>query len=303
MYRKINRLKTLIFLVFSLSFLISSANAQQISCGTDVSKEYLQMMIARKKALAQARTSEVNQSKLPALKTLSITAWIVKDSLRNPGLTAFEINQAIALVNLDFKPMNLQFKVCDVKYIENFQYDSLVAKPGPGIGTNELSQMYIKYKDENRINMYFVKYLISDKGGVAYGLAPKPSIGSKAEDWVIITKPAVGDNKTIAHELGHFFGLPHTFETENGVEVVKRINCSTTGDNFCDTDADPQGDADGLTCQLKNGSKDSNGDFYTPPISNIMSYYPPSCKCTPGFTPDQYKWMMDMYLNNRKYLY
>ena len=45
------------------------------------------------------------------------------------------------------------------------------------------------------------------------------------------------NGSTLPHEVGHFYGLPHTHDQGN--ELVNGSNCATAGDNFCDTPADP----------------------------------------------------------------
>ena len=48
----------------------------------------------------------------------------------------------------------------------------------------------------------------------------------------------------LAHELGHALGLPHTHgytNTGTTTELVDGSNCTTNGDRFCDTPADPAG--------------------------------------------------------------
>jgi hypothetical protein len=158
--------------------------------------------------------------------------------------------------------------------------------------------LYIQYHDESTVNMYFVSKI--NKGGAFVGgYAHGPGDPS---DIVAINKSAVGDGKTISHELGHYFGLMHTFETKMGTELVSRTAaCSATGDMLCDTEADPYPVGTESGCEFVSGTKDANGLFYTPPLGNIMSYYPPACKC--GFTPGQFAIMTNVYLTMRSYLY
>jgi hypothetical protein len=188
--------------------------------------------------------------------------------------------------------MNMAFKICNVKYIDNSQYDSLIA--WIPLKENE-SRMYAQFHDSSTINMYFATK-VNVGGALVAGYAHPPG----GKDIVAIAKANVGDKKTISHELGHYFGLLHTFET-SGELVDRKLNCSTSGDFLCDTEADPFpfGTLEG--CEYVSGTKDPSGTYYTPPIGNIMSYYPPSCKC--GFSPGQFTLMTDVFLNKRNYLY
>ena len=122
-------------------------------------------------------------------------------------------------------------------------------------------------------------------------------------DAVFLQKQALKGKKTIPHEMGHFFGLAHTFENATGSELVNESNCGAAGDLICDTEADPY-PAGGVNaqCQYQGGAKDSNGDYYTPPVDNIMTYWS-AANCSCRFTIGQYNWMLAEYLGKRNYLW
>ncbi len=107
------------------------------------------------------------------------------------------------------------------------------------------------------------------------------------------------DNGTYPHELGHFFGLYHTHQdtqfgnsdpdAENVARTGPQSNCLIAGDLLCDTDADPRytsGFFNQSTCSYTGTQADEYGVTYTPPVDNIMSYYPDACGGI--FTSDQY---------------
>ena len=119
------------------------------------------------------------------------------------------------------------------------------------------------------------------------------------EDFIVISKQSLG---AVTHEMGHFFGLYHTFETQFGQELANGSNCITAGDLICDTPADPgASNTAPPDCQLLPYTQDINGDWYVPHIGNIMSYYSDDCTC--GFTTQQYNKMASNYLNSRFYLW
>lgn len=104
----------------------------------------------------------------------------------------------------------------------------------------------------------------------------------------------------VVHELGHFFGLAHTFECAFGSETED--SCSTSGDLICDTPPDrgPRGIRGIAACEdgtMLNGSCSGACDAKIctdgsmPDSYNRMSYY----HCEPGhFTAEQHDFMRCM---------
>ena len=66
------------------------------------------------------------KTKLPCIdKEFSVVAHIVKDSLGVANIDAAQINNLVNSVNPIFDSICVSFKVCDIKYIDNFMYDTL----------------------------------------------------------------------------------------------------------------------------------------------------------------------------------
>jgi Metallo-peptidase family M12B Reprolysin-like len=114
-------------------------------------------------------------------------------------------------------------------------------------------------------------------GGWAYGIPNTylSTSGSNMEDVQDI----------LAHEMGHCFGLYHTFETAHGVENVNRNggcrDCDTDGDLICDTPADKDTDPDFIapaTCEYTGLARDECGVPYQMAPTNIMTYGRRSCR-------------------------
>jgi hypothetical protein len=89
---------------------------------------------------------------------------------------------------------------------------------------------------------------------------------------------------TLPHEMGHDFGLYHTFETFNGarIENVARTglctNCTYSGDQLCDTEADPENTPVDNNCIYTGTALDGCNMPYTPNTHNIMTYGNRSCR-------------------------
>jgi hypothetical protein len=219
-------------------------------------------------------------------RTLSITLHVAQDSLGNTGIPDTFMDVPIEVLNSVFEPIGLSFEICETRIMENYQFN--IFERG-----EELSQTLGMYFRPNTINLYLVKTIESGPDNFIDGFAQLPGgIG-----YVFMSKDSQNFTKALIHEMGHYFGLYHTFEEDFGIELVDGSNCQTTGDLVCDTEADANSDADNLPFPNCNYTgtpvTDANGDFYVPPTNNYMSYYTPDCLCR--FTPQQYNRMLEQY--------
>lgn len=106
-------------------------------------------------------------------------------------------------------------------------------------------------------------------------------------------------NTTFAHELGHYFSLPHPFDNLNGIlEFVDGSNCTVGGDLFCDTRADILNYR--WDCPYTGGAVDPKGVPYDPDSSLYMSYA--LDRCTYRFSPQQRNAMVNYLNSKRSYL-
>ena len=112
-----------------------------------------------------------------------------------------------------------------------------------------------------------------DLNGIAYAI-PNTYL-SVVDDAILSTT----NTSTLAHEMGHCFGLYHTFEGQFGAENPARTgscaNCDTKGDYLCDTEADRNTSETSIsTSCLYTGTLKSSCDqmpFVMEP-RNIMTY-------------------------------
>jgi len=246
----------------------------------------------------------IRDKPIPCLnKKFSIIVHIVRDSFGLPGIPEMMVEENIETLNKDFEPMCVSFEVCEFRYIDNFQYDTLE------LARNEWAELQTIYHQENRINLFLVTTIDTDNPSVICGFANLEGITKTQDGGIVMLKSCIGaDFRSLSHEMGHYFGLLHTFEGQ-GVELVDGSNCTVVGDLICDTPADPympgqnlenfiniDVDGDGkLECRFINGARDANGEYYRPDVGNIMSYYPDECKC--GFTKDQFAKMAEVCLS------
>ena len=236
---------------------------------------YMTLFVCGMVASASAQTKK----RLPCIdKQFSIVAHIFKDSLGGFAATEGQINGWIAGVNGYFDSICITFTVCEFQYHDNFTYTKHNAD-------EEWAEMQTLYHVKNRINIFYVDSIEIPEG--ACGYAGLGSINNLNSSGIVIMKGC--GTGTHAHEMGHYFGLEHTFMDSQTTELVNGSNSLSTADNIADTPADPYIHPNPMAdyvagCRFISMLQDANGDYYDPIVGNIMSYYP--CGCS--FTCEQY---------------
>lgn len=149
---------------------------------------------------------------------------------------------------------------------------------------------FSQYNEPNVCNVY-----ISPDLDVC-GFATYPGLSSGGG--VFLNKSCYGKGTTtLQHEMGHWLGLPHTFEQTSPVEYVDGSNCSTKGDRFCDTPADFVDYR--ASCPYNGLETDPKGDLYKNVIDETlyMSYFLDDCQNR--FSPMQQAEMNSTLTNDR----
>lgn len=230
---------------------------------------------------------------LPCInKEFSVVLHIVQDSLGETNLDMAEVEEDFMNLNEYFKPICVSFKVCEERIIENWWYDEHSQE-------EHWEELQVLYHQKNRINIFYVM-TIEDPPNMG-GYAGLGDIVETDTSGIVLEKGS--GTRTLAHEMGHYFGLYHTFEG-SGVELVDGSNCAVVADSICDTPADPFVEGSDVSsfvnddCRFIFMGRDANDDYYDPIVGNVMSYYPEDCDC--GFTHEQYMRMANVYLSGSK---
>lgn len=244
-------------------------------------KSFLLLILFSNNLFSQSRTS------LECVeREFNVIVHIVTDSLRIPKINASQANVAIAAVNIAWKPICMKFNICEIRIDSNFNFMKW------HIDTMEKEYLALNYRPR-LINIIVVDSI--KKPVNASGYASLGGISSRNRPYVIVT----GSGGALwIHELGHYFGLDHTFEgtSENSPVLADNSNCSSNGDFICDSPPDPyeftDGHYDKTDCIYLGSGKDANGKYYNPLIENYMSYY---SGCKKSFTHMQYEKMILTY--------
>jgi hypothetical protein len=278
------------FFLFSATFLMAQTtkSANRFGCGTPSPTvdqiRYTLDVVAKKALLRNAGTTCV-----------PLYAHVVRNGDGTGGITKRVLNRGLSSLNIVFKPANIEFYWAGIDYANSSYYYNYNSLNGAEAGLVNLFTTV-----PNAVNVYYTNEVIVDgnsTGGYTY--FPE-NLASKNRVFMANWGQDNDVNGSFAHELGHYFNLYHTHQgTENGpdddaAENVARVgdekNCDAKGDLLCDTQADPKGSYTNVNvqCAYTGGGLDRFNRPYTPPVDNIMSYFPDECGANHHFfTPNQ----------------
>lgn len=278
----------IVFVAFQLMFL----KAQNARCGVD--------LIQLSEQESEAADALFQRVKAPRVKSniidsVAVTVHLVESRAQPEAVdfTIADIEREIQRTNEVFAGAGIYFFICGTpRYVEDAGSYNFTT----GDALNEF------YYVPNTINIYFVNDLFSNSGQALCGYAQFPFVLTPEDRYIMMNKFCSTDGGTLTHELGHFYGLLHTHDTQYGRELVDGSNCRSAGDRLCDTSADPNlGNPNYLSgCTYIGLAEDKNGEKYSPPVSNYMSYAPANCQYF--FSEEQERLIQDVHQNENAYL-
>ena len=266
----------LILAALSLPFL--GVNAQT-NCATEMPPEMINWLKAYKQANPGGpgfkKTSATSVTYLP------IKIHIVGNDLGGSYYRFNTLLDAFCTLNSQYEPYGWQFYIYEgVNYINSETLNR---------HTSGYRQIINNQSDPDVANMFFV----DDPNGACGYYSGWGGPNNQGYMAIQDGSCAAPDNSTIAHELGHFFSLPHTFfgwEGRNPSEPatfnderVDGSNCGFAGDYFCDTPADYISNR--WRCPYNQVKSDFNGDQYQVDGTFFMSYS--NDACTDKFSDEQ----------------
>ncbi|MBG85036.1 MAG: hypothetical protein CMJ40_10905 [Phycisphaerae bacterium] len=247
---------------------------------------------------------EVGRDGLPKI-CIPITCHIVRFSDGSEGIPEERIDLAIENLNIDFESVNMEFfREGDFVFLDSNQFAEIDVFGG------EWETLFQQSPVEGTVNVWFVP---EAPGICGLGTFPIPEFPNQGILMVNDCTATASNRSTFSHEFGHYFNLFHTFrgsplvpDNPGPEECVDGSNCETAGDLICDTNADfgrtcSNGNfAANGQCQLTCNELDpcGSGDFYDPPLRNLMSYTIPQ-RCRSEFTAEQLARMRAVALDER----
>lgn len=209
-----------------------------------------------------------------------LRVYIVRRSDGTGGADEAVLYQSLAETNALYVQANIQLYLCGApRYIDNTAWYDFNQN-------NEATLTAAPNYDDNQLNVYITHSIQISAGNIVSGYAYlNPGNGYRK---IIISEITA---RAFSHELGHTFGLAHTFNNNNSAvvadrELVARTNCTTTGDLLCDTPADPYNLSGATTtgCAYTGTVTDAQGQVFAPDMANGMSYW----VCGYTYTAGQY---------------
>ncbi|TAK33744.1 MAG: T9SS type A sorting domain-containing protein [Saprospiraceae bacterium] len=312
--------------ILLLTIAFSPLLAQTEECGTEDPPLQLMQQYRQESALIP---SFIQGSELNPPYEVPVHFIVIRNddgSTNGPVITQAYLSQVLTTMNLNFAQSGIQFTQCGViSFVNNSVLYHGTPAPAPlyrSLGA------YIS----TAVNVY-----IKDDGGTVYSLFPGYG-GSVGPDNTIFLSQAgiINNTTTTTHEMGHSFGLLHTwmgddgnpdnifntqelvirnctqglgklFPSPNYDELVIQTPCNplgptvySGGDLVDDTDSDRRADQPGCTvvnCNFVGTYSDANGDVFPAEVNNFMSY---NGICRNDFTPGQEERMMYYYINYRQ---
>ncbi|MEZ5038379.1 MAG: T9SS type A sorting domain-containing protein [Saprospiraceae bacterium] len=257
------------------------------------------------------------------IRYLPIKFHIVSATNGTGGVLEAQVYDMLCTVNEDFLDMNLQFYIKDgtFHYMSNDAIYNLIldgSHPDATVNPVILQNIMNSNRDHAALNVWMVRDIILDAEDTGNILG----FYSGNYDWIVMLNNEVrASSITLAHELGHFFSLPHPFNgwesdpydaAKHGnpvqanspgfipTEKMNGSNCETAGDFICDTP--PDYNFPGINCNWTQQIMDPNGDIVNPEEKLTMGYF--SCNKNDYFFTDMQKQLIaqDAATSKRNYL-
>ncbi|GKT56254.1 metalloprotease 1 [Colletotrichum tofieldiae] len=264
---------TLIAALAAMASAAVTGERGRFGCGThDPSPEHIE--ISKKLAEEEAANATSGNFRLAAAATINVPTYfhVVASSqtVANGYITDKMLSDQLAVMNQDFAPHGISFNLVQTTRTVNPTW----AQDG-----NELAmKSALRKGNYGALNLYFLREVGGDFGYCYFPTTAAAGSTAYIRDGCTILSSTVPGGsetnynlgKTVVHEVGHWFGLYHTFQGA----------CTGTGDSIADTPAQAS-----YSTGCPTGRDSCPSQAGLDPIHNYMDYSYDSCY--EEFTPNQ----------------
>ena len=265
----------LYWILLLFPFFVCAQNPSPPNCATIPSDTGIQRLIANKRTVKKGLPERNND-----ITYIPMQLHLVGDSEGNLRIAEDRALNEICNLNAEFAQLDMQFYLPgEINYIND---DILISHSFSGGLSGAVTSRLISNKVPNAVNLFVVDQ-------IDFNFAGYYTIQA---DVVVMDRSYMDStNSIIAHELGHFFSLVHTFSgweepPEEGVPVPpfngnipveyvdRTVNCDMAGDFFCDTPADYTNYVWQVPgCNFTLNYLDPDSMLVDPDETNHMSYF------------------------------
>ncbi|MFN3529203.1 MAG: zinc-dependent metalloprotease [Bacteroidia bacterium] len=276
---KYNLIATM-FIAFTISALqLNGQNLTLEECGTGDSPEHISKWL-------QSIDHDAIRFENNDTTWMAAQLFLIHHPNGNVGILIDSLMSTMRVLNRRFAPAKMQFYLAGPpKFIPNADWASPPSK-------QMFEDVIDSFNIARVVNIYFTN--LGSQGLCGYAYYPNSGPGQTVRRGAAVMSYSCSqpNSGTLAHELGHFFSLPHPFQGTSGnpqsptaervtrdfQEVQPRLaaNCNSTGDFFCDTPADPYGAR--WQCISNPATFDINGDRFFADSTLVMSYAANNCR-------------------------
>lgn len=191
-------------ILFGVAGVSGALLAQTFSCGTAPVTETV--LYQRYQAVGFIPGSAQTASNIQTSYNIPIKTFVITSGgVNNFPDPDFWMQEAIRWMNERTKNVNISFYLSGVENRENPTYFALnVNSP------QSLIQLTDLYGDPQALNVFIVDAIVGASGFYV-------SRNGAVNNAVVISREASSQMHVLAHEVGHFLGLAHTFENSLGV--------------------------------------------------------------------------------------
>lgn len=291
-----------LFVVLAMSFLLPGSIFTQSgiigTCGTSIED---QMIIKQRMMENREAANGIVTPRSGAIRYIPVRYHLYAKNDGTGRLTTKNVFDNLCAINKLYADQDIVFYLKEIKRPNN---TNIYTDPSATTSAASLSSLANGSANHNAINIFVASKANASEPGVLAFYSPNG-------DYIVADMNYVNSKgTTLAHEIGHYFSLAHTFfgwecgtfdpqDPPNNVcsniltEYYDRtklyangkLHCNIAADGFCDTQADYNlGFGWNGSCQWSGNVDDPAGHILDPDEDNMMSYF---LNCLAVFSSEQ----------------